>query len=230
MYFDCYDAYQLSVVGGVSVREGDRSTGISLVERAVSLEPNNGYYHLQAANLYQEGRNTAQAIKHLETATTVAPDLSDAWQTFYRLLVSLGRQSEAEQVLGKGLVCYPDSAGLLYERGERLLAAGMGEQAIPDFKKAAAILNDDGRPRYTLAKIYFQLGRDDDGLAALKNSLLAEQDFPAALSTLAFYYIAARDEPNARLLMQKVRNQPRVIASDRLKLEEAFQQEFGHAP
>lgn len=230
MYFDCYDSYQLSVVGGTAAREGDVSTGLTLVERAVTYEPNNGYYHLQAAGLYKQSGNLNKARQHLETAIKVAPDLSDAWHNLFTLLTTLGQTQDAERVLAEGLSHCPDSAALHFARGRRLVDGGRLEEAIPDFKKAAAILNDDASPSFALASIYFKLERYDEAVAALKNALHAEADYPPALSTLAFYYITTADEPNARGSMQKVKDQPRILPPDRLRLEQAFQQQFGHTP
>jgi len=230
MYFDCYDSYQLSVVGGVAAREGDRSSGLILVERAVSLEPNNGYYRIQVANMYQQAGNMAKARQHLEKAVTVAPDCSDAWQTLVSLLVTQGQLEEADRVLANGLANCPNSAGLHFKRGQRLSAAGRYDEAIPEFKQAVAVLNDDALPSYELASIYFKLDRNTEAVAALQNALTAEADYPPALSALAFYFIVSGDEPNARKAMLKVKDQARILPEDRTRLEQAYQKQFGHRP
>ena len=227
MYFDCYDSYQLSVVGGTAAREGDRSTGLSLVERAVSLEPNNGHYHLQAATLYQQSGNPNQARQHLETATKLAPDLADAWENLFSLLTTLGQTEDARRALANGLAHCPDSPSLHFQRGRLLLAGNRLEEAIPDFEKAAAIRPDEASSSFALALIYSRLGRSTESRDALRAALIAEPGYPPALCTLAHDYIVGGDEANARTLMQKIKDQPRVPPQERLKLEQAFQQKFG---
>jgi Flp pilus assembly protein TadD len=119
---------------------------------------------------------------------------------------------------------------LHYKRGQRLAAASRYDEAIPEFKKAAAVLNDDALPSYELALVYFKLDRSTEAVAALQSALVAEADYPPALSALAFYHIMSGDESAARKSMQSVRDQPRVLPQDRAKLEQAYQRKFGHGP
>jgi len=228
--FDCYDSFQLTLTSGVAVREGDLATGISLVERAILFESKNGYYHIQAAELYQQSGNLAKARQHLETATTVAPDNTDTWQHLARFLASAGQQREAESVVATGLARCPNSPGLHFLRGQYRVKAGRLEEALADFKVAAAALNDDASPSLLLATVYIRLNRMSDALASLQNALTAEAEYPPALSVLAIYYIEQADEPVATKWMQRVMAQPRIQPQERLQLEQAFQQKFGHAP
>jgi tetratricopeptide (TPR) repeat protein len=230
MYFDCYDSYQLSVVGGTAAREGDRSMGLSLVERAVRLEPETGHYHLQAATLYQQSGDPNQAREHLEAATKLAPDLADAWENLYSLLTALGQTEAARRALTNGLAHCPNSPSLHFQRGRLLMAANQLEQAIPDFKKAASLRPDEASSSFALALIYSRLGRSTESRAALEAALIAEPAYPPALCTLAQDYIVGGDEANAGILMQKIKDQPRVPPQERLKLDRAFQQKFGRAP
>jgi Flp pilus assembly protein TadD len=230
IYFDCYDSYQLSVVGGTAAREGDTSTGVSLLERAIRLEPNNGAYHLQLATLCQQAGNPDEARQHLETAVKLAPNLADAWGNLFNLLTAQGRTEDAWRALIQGLANCPDSPSLHFSRGRLLLAANRFEEAIPDLKQAAALRPDDASASFALALIYARLGRRTESRAALQDALIAEPGYPPALCTLAQDYINDGDERNAGSLMQNVRDQARVPPKERLKLEQAFQQKFGHTP
>jgi predicted Zn-dependent protease len=228
--FDCYDSFQLTLTGGVAVREGDLATAISLVERAISFEPKNGYYRIQAAGLYQQSHNNAKARQHLEMATEVAPDNTDTWQHLARFLAAAGQQGEAEGVVATGLTHCPDSPGLHFLRGQYRVKAGRLEEALSDFKVAAAALNDDASPSLSLATVYIRLNRMPEALASLQKALAAEAEHPAALSILAIYYIEQGDEPSAGKWMLRVKAQPRIQPQERLQLEQAFQRAFGHAP
>ena len=230
MYFDCYDGYQLSVVGGTAAREGDRSTGLNLVERAITLEPNNGYYRLQAAGLYQQLGNLNQARQQLETAVKLAPDLADAWEKLFSLLTTLGQKENAWQALANGLVHCPNSPSLHFLRARLLLSDNRLEEALPDLKQAAALRPDEASSPFAMALIYARLGRRTESRAALQAALIAEPGYPPALCTLANDYIVGGDESNARTLMQKIKDQPRVPPQERVKLDRAYQQKFGRAP
>jgi tetratricopeptide (TPR) repeat protein len=230
IYVDCYDSYQLSVVGGTAEREGDRATGLSLVERAVRLEPKNAYYHFQAANLNRELGNLDEARRQLETAVSLEPDLADAWENLFKLLTALGQSEDAWRTLARGLANCPNSPSLHFLRGRLLLSANRREEAIPDFKQAAEARPDDASATFALALIYSSLGRNSESVTALQEALIAEPGYPPALCTLARDYIVSGDEPKAFGVMQKVRDQPRVPPQERLKLEQAFEQKFGRKP
>jgi tetratricopeptide (TPR) repeat protein len=230
MYFDCYDSYQLSVVGGTAAREGDRSTGLTFVERAVTLEPSNGYYRLQASALYQQLGNLSKAREQLEAAVKCAPDLADAWENLVSLLTSLGQKENAWQALTNGLGNCPNSPSLHFLRGRLLLSENRLEEALPDLKQAAALRPDEASSSFALGLIYSRLGRSAESRTALRAALIAEPGYPPALCTLAHDYITGGDEANARILMQKIKDQPRVPPQERLKLDQAFLQKFGRAP
>ena len=110
------------------------------------------------------------------------------------------------------------------------MAAGKPEEAIPDFQQTASIKNDDGSPHLQLAQIYISLNRMNEGLAELKQALVAEPNYPPVLTVLPSYYINVHDVTNAHKWMQRVKDQPRISAKERNGLEAAFQQQFGAAP
>jgi predicted Zn-dependent protease len=166
----------------------------------------------------------------LETATEVAPDNTDTWQHLARFLAEAGQQREAENIVAAGLTHCPDSPGLHFLRGQYRVKAGRLEEALADYKVAAAALNDDASPSLSLATVYIRLNRMPEALASLQNALAAEAEHPAALSILAIFYIDQADEPLARKWMQRVRAQPRIQPQERLQLEKAFQKTFGHEP
>jgi tetratricopeptide (TPR) repeat protein len=229
MYYDCYDSYQLSVVGGTAAREGDRSTGLIFIERAVALEPNNGYYRLQASALYQQVGNLSKARQQLEAAVKCASDLADAWEKLVTLQTASGEKANASQALANGLIHCPNSPSLHFLRGRLLLSENRLEEAIPDLKQAAALRPDEASSSFALALIYSRLGRSTEFRRALEAALIAEPGYPPALCTLAHDYIVGGDEANASSLMQKIKDQPRVPPQERLKLERAFQQKFGRS-
>ena len=209
---------------------GFRSTGLNLVERAITLEPNNGYYRLQAAGLYQQLGNLNQARQQLETAVKLAPDLADAWEKLFSLLTTLGQKENAWQALANGLVHCPNSPSLHFIRARLLLSDNRLEEALPDLKQAAALRPDEASSPFAMALIYARLGRRTESRAALQAALIAEPGYPPALCTLANDYIVGGDEANARTLMQKIKDQPRVPPQERVKLDRAYQKKFGRAP
>jgi tetratricopeptide (TPR) repeat protein len=229
-FLDCYDSFQMSLAAGTADRQGDTVAAVNFAERAITLDPKNGYYYVQAYQFYMRLGSSAKALQLLRTATVQDPNCADAWHTLALALRDSGQTQEAYHVTITGLSHCPDSPSLHFVRGEYLVAAGQFEQAVPEFLKYAAVFTDEGSPHLQLAQIYFQLNRLPEGLAELEKALLSEPEYPPALVTLAFYSINTHDELRAQKWMQRVKAQPRIKPQERSQLEQAYQQQFGRAP
>jgi tetratricopeptide (TPR) repeat protein len=74
-------------------------------------------------------------------------------------MIGLGREAEALVLLDQGLKEHPEFGGYLRLRGERYLAAGQPDKALPLLEKMVAQVPDDFRARTSLALSYERLGR-----------------------------------------------------------------------
>jgi tetratricopeptide (TPR) repeat protein len=77
-------------------------------------------------------------------------------------LIGLGREPEALPILDRGLKEHPEFGGFLRLRGERYLAAGQADKAVPLLEKQVAHVPDDFRARTQLALAYDNLGRSKE--------------------------------------------------------------------
>lgn len=230
IYDDCYDGYILSIAAGVAEAQADIPFAVKLVDRALTLEPNNGYYYVQDYLLCLQRKDAPRGLQYLLKGTRDAPTCPEVWHELALYYRNIHQDQQALQAALTGLSYCPDSPSLHFVRGEYLEAAGRYDEAIRDFEQTATIKNDDGSPHLSLAKIYFILNRPDDGLKELNKALLAEPDFPPAITVFTTYYIGIHDEAAARKWMQRVKNQPRITDRERSGLESAFLQQFGSSP
>jgi tetratricopeptide (TPR) repeat protein len=87
-------------------------------------------------------------------------------------LIGLGREPDALAILDRGLKEHPNFGGFLRLRGERYLAAGQADKAMPLLEKQVAQVPDDFRARTQLAHAYETLGRSKE--AAEQNRKVKE--------------------------------------------------------
>lgn len=77
-------------------------------------------------------------------------------------MIALGQETEAIELLDRGLKEHPDYGGFLRLRGERYVANAQPAKAIPLLEKLVEQVPDDFRGRYQLAQAYADVGRKAD--------------------------------------------------------------------
>ena len=226
---DCYDSYRISAAGTAD-HAGDTRAAIQILERALILAPDKAVFQYQMAGFYLRQRDFATARKHFERCTVLAPDFSDGWAQLADLLMKIGDRAGSERVLTAGLAKCPGSPGLHLQRANQLNAAGRYPEAIEEFKQAIHLRPDEAEAHISLAGVYFQLDRTNDGLAEIDEALKVEPEHPGALATLAYNAINNGDEAGARKWLSHVKQQPRVAPEVRDVLLKAFAERFGRSP
>jgi Flp pilus assembly protein TadD len=174
-----------------------------------------------------EQGNIPVAREQLERCTRLAPDFADGWAQLSALQAQLGESAAAARTLAAGLVNCPQSPGLHLMRARKLQQAGLGNEAIAEYRESIRLRPNEAEAYIELANFYINLGQTNAAIPLLQQSLEAEPGNPMALSTLAFYAISTGDESAALRWFARVRNQPRVPSEQVAKLRAAFQEQFG---
>ena len=227
---DCYDPYRVSVGSAVATYSGDPERAVALLERAISLAPNDGSYARQLGKLLFQLSRLAEARPQLERAARLSPHDSAAWTLLVDLLEKSGDSSGMRQALQSGLRHCPDSAALRYANGRQLARAGQVGAAIGELRNAQRLKPDEARPFVELALLFFQQDRIEEGLAELRGALVAEPDHPLAMRILARHAIETGDAAQARHWIGRLRRQHRFTREDLAALTAAYQQGFGQSP
>jgi len=230
LYDDCYDVYRLMLAGGDANFVGDLPRAVRIIERALSLAPDNATVHFQLAGLYLAANRRVDARRQFEQCLAANPEQPDAWFQLSRVLADLGDARGSDRTLDAGLSRCPGSPGLHMEHGRRLAAAGRSEEAISEYKETIRLRPQEAGGYVDLAGLYFKLGRLDEGVAQLMRSLEMEPENPVALSAAALYSVTTGDEATAAEWIRRVRLQPRISAKERTNIEAAFVQRFGRPP
>jgi len=226
----CYDSYRLGVAAALANVAGDGATARHLLERAVSLSPNDAAYRRLLAKLVYAQKDYPTAREQLEKAVALAPDDSEAWRLLVEVLLDSGATADAERALRAGLAACPQSGALHHAFGRRLAATGRYDQAIVEFQLAKKLRPSEVHPYVELAQVYFRLQRVEEGVAEMRSALAVQPGHPLALQVLARDAIVRGDEPAARQWLQELRRQPRVATGDLDIILREYAQRFGHAP
>lgn len=223
----CFDPYRLSVAAAIASSAGDRSRGLELAERAVSLAPKNSSHRRNAAQIMLADGDPDGARRQLEEAVKLNPPDSDSWLLLVSTLRTLGLEQVAQAALQKGLTHCPKSGSLHLARAQSLAAGGHVPEAIAAFRLSASLNPNDAAPLVEMADLCFATGQGEAGLRALQGALERQPGNPMALTSLAFYFIVTGDEESALRQWRDVRNHPRTPPSLLERLRDAYRQQFG---
>jgi len=170
----CHDPYVLLVAASTAVADGTPRKALPLLERALTLAPNDARLHRQLSKTLTALGDPAGARVQIERAAALDP----ANEVMQLDLVAYLRQTQdqpaLERAVASGLATCPGSTGLHFEAGMIAAGAGRLEDAVRHFEFAWRNRPDQtGAPR-ELAKIYFRSGRDEAGIAVLEKILSHE--------------------------------------------------------
>jgi serine/threonine protein kinase/Flp pilus assembly protein TadD len=147
-------------------------------ERALQLNPKLYEAHyLYARACFQEGK-LEEAVRHYQDASRVRPEDYQALLLMQAPLKALGRKTESEEALRRGLAVArahlelnPDDARALYLGAGALAQLGERERALEWTRRAFAIDPEDSGVLYNVACSYALLGQNDDAIACLEKAV-----------------------------------------------------------
>ncbi len=230
LFYECYDTFRLIVAGGNADHAGNLPAAIRLLDRAGSIAPGDVAVQFELGVLHLKSRDFARARRQFERCTVLAPTFPDGWSELTGLLLKQGERAASDRALAAGLAHCPNSPGLHLEWARRLAAASRAAEAAREYQESIRLRPNEAEAYVGLANVDFQLGKSDEGLAALQQALAVEPEHPGALAVLAFYAIRNGDRAGAREWLRHIRLQPRVPPEVRDPLWQAFRQQFGQAP
>jgi tetratricopeptide (TPR) repeat protein len=225
----CYDAYLLSVAASTANFGGQQAAALEMINRAIGLAPDASTYRRQAGQYLLQSQDFAGARVHLAKAVELNPTDSESWLRYLDALHGLGQNREYITALRAALANCPQSSGLHLEYARWLKASDRVDGAIAEFRYAYELRPSEAAPLIELATTYLSAGRSDDAIDALKEALQRQPDHPMALGTLAYIAITKNDEAEARRWFEQFRKQSRSPPEFTTKLQQAFQQQFGHS-
>ncbi len=226
----CYDPFRLALEAGTKARTGEPERAISLLQRAVELDPSDVSAHFQLGNLYKAQLQLDAAIAEFRRCTILDPGFADGWAQLSAALAQSGNVTEGDRILNAGLEAVPDSPGLHLMRARRHRAGNNSGAAISDYRASIRLRPNEPDAYIELAFILLTQGRSDEAVRLLETALVYEPAHPTVLTTLAFHAIETGDRQQADAWLDKVRAQPRVDRNQTNQLTEAYRKKFGELP
>jgi Tfp pilus assembly protein PilF len=148
--------------GLAAERRIDMEAAAAEYEKALALDPGRTSVRLRAAELLEQERRPAEALRHLELVWPHRPDDPAVLLCLARCRRQLGETDEAVRLLDALLAADPDHPAALAEKGGLALDGGRPEEAEPLLRRAIAGTPYDQPLTYNLHRCLEQLGKQDE--------------------------------------------------------------------
>src|SRR5665213_3061729 len=184
---DPKNAEALYYVAVIACQENQFKQGVDLVRRAMSYsEPQARMFNVLGQALDRLGE-PLEAIKALDEAIKLDPNLAAAHGNRANILVDAGMPGEALKSFNRALELIPDSIPDLLNRGALLAPAGRYEDALRDYDKVIALEPSNPEVHSNRANVLKDLGLFELGQGAA--------DSPRFDEALASYNRAIKIQP-----------------------------------
>lgn len=140
---DPENAEALHLLGIIEAQNGNAPAGLELIDRALSVNPENFRFHLNRSLVLQQMGRLDEALASCDTALTLKPDYARAMNSHGVMLQALKRFDEAMDSYDRAVSIKADYAEAFINRGNLLQDRGLLTEALASYDRAIAI-----NPRY----------------------------------------------------------------------------------
>lgn len=227
---ECYDVYRLRVAAGAANAAGDPRDAVPWLERAARLAPDDAAVQRDLGDVRAVLREFAAARVAFERAIALAPTHEAAYLRLAAVGTTTIDLDLAARALAAGVAQCPRSAGLWFAHGRQLAAAGRSSEALVALDEARKLQPDKADAYHEMASIYFRLGRDADGVAALEAVFAHAPDHVDTTLALAQRAVETGDEAMAVRWLGRVQARGSATMGRAETLVREFQRRFGRMP
>lgn len=174
----------LHLLGVISTQQGNPSLAITLIDKAISINPSEPMFHSNLGNALEEQGKLAEAAIAYRQALRLNPDFADAC---YNLGILLGKQGE----LDEAIACYrrvlslnPDFAGAHNNLGNVLRERSRLDEATACYRQALRINPNFADAHNNLGNALKEQGRLDEAIGCYHQALRVNPNLADACNNL----------------------------------------------
>jgi protein O-GlcNAc transferase len=165
----------LHFLGVLESQRGRREPGLSLIDRAVALNPRNIAAFYNRAGILRDMKRLEEALDSYDRALALKTDHTGALNNRGAVLHDLKRYAEAIASYDRAIALRPDHADVHSNRGNALVELGRFEEALESFDRSLAIA-PDAAAHFGRGNALASLGRLDEALNSFDRALAATPD------------------------------------------------------
>ncbi|EXJ14119.1 TPR domain protein, putative component of TonB system [Imhoffiella purpurea] len=178
------DAFGWKVLGTLLVRSERIDEAISVLQRARTLDPQDGETLNSLARAHQSLGAMAEAVDLYRAALTRQPESAEIWNNLGMALKELGRLDGALVSVDQALKLHPGYVKAHNNRGALLAESGRLDEALECFERALAIDSEHTGSYKGRGAVLLRLGRMDEAILSYLQALTLQPNDVDGLTTL----------------------------------------------
>ena len=183
---DPANAQAIHLLGVIAYQSGGGiDEAQELIERAISIDPNDSkFYNSRGALHYAQGNNEG-AILDFRRSTQLSPGDSMAWNNLGNALLRINDVAEAEQAFRRALSRQPAPVAAINNLGVALKRRGQFDKALICFREA--ILQDPSYvdAHFNMGEMLYQLDEVETSADHFRRAIEVDPDCAPAYASLA---------------------------------------------
>jgi tetratricopeptide (TPR) repeat protein len=183
-----YNAELYANVGTALLDRQEYQKAKTSLEKAISLDPNDGMAQANLATAMWKTGDIEQALEHCRIALQEKPDSPEVLNNMGAIIVGTGQYEQAIEYYGKALQINPYRASTYNNLGNVLCLLDKFPQAIQSYRRAIELAPKRARYYYNLAQAYFELPDMDKATEYYAKTLKVDPGFSEAKYDLAWMY------------------------------------------
>lgn len=189
----------LYLMGVIALEAGKPEPALELLSRAVAIDPDDAYHHLNfGVALFQTGRHAA-ALESYDQAIARDRSLFAALNNRASVLLVMGQAGAALDSVDRALAVRPRGVAAHLNRAQALLALGRSQEAFESFDRAVALAPDDPATIDQRGVALYRAGRLEAAAADYERILRTTPDHVEALSKHGAIMVDLKRHPEAAL-------------------------------
>lgn len=178
---------------GVAVLElGRPDEALDLITAAIGVKPAEAAYRLSLGQVHAAASRSEERIAAYRLATTLDPELADAWFGLGAALHAANRHPEAIDAYRQALFVQADHVAACHNLACSLEMMGQLEEAIALYRRVLELEPTRASTHNNLSSALFRMGRWDESIASAREALACEPGSTAACNNLGCALTAAR--------------------------------------
>jgi len=198
--------------------KGDISGAIHAASKAYTLSPENTWYSMSLAVLYQNNNQNEDALKIFETLLKTDPDNVDYAYELANLWIRLNKPQEALKIYDQLEKKTGVNEDLSMRKHRLYLATGKTKKALEELENLARTYSWDSRILSMLAEYYILQGNTEGALKTYKQIQDVAPDDPFIDISLADFYRQMGEMEKATEALKKGFSNPYLDADTKIQV------------
>lgn len=180
------DVYNILSI--IQDKKGNYEQAINSIEKAISINPNNHLYYVNAGEFYKRKGDIEKAINYLQRSISINPDFPGSRYNLANIYKSIGYNKQAEQLFQEAIYLNPDDyqsyhnlGNLYYESNNFILAA-------ENYFNALRLVPSDYKMMINLGNCFLEMKNNFQAEYYYKNALAFSPNNPVILKSLSVMF------------------------------------------